>query len=203
MPDSPREHAHSSGQQQSSRNEELNTDIASAPTGQDTLAPSNNSRPPEVQVSREKVWIPRASTRTEPVARVRTKHACEACRKRRVKCDGGRPVCQGCAGTGIECVYSDHKRARDREEMKSLKSNVEKYEHLLRDLLHEVPASAAKRIKLNLTVRPLRCSNILAGSNVALHNFRGNSQRPLRKTSIRPYQFHRPRRLDRPRESTL
>ncbi|OKL58275.1 hypothetical protein UA08_06851 [Talaromyces atroroseus] len=151
MSDSPREDIHSPRQQQSAPNTELNAGTAGVPTRRETLTPSSSSRAPEAKASGEKVWIPRASTRIRPFTRIRTKHACEACRRRRIKCDGGRPVCQGCAATGTECVYSDHKRARDTQEMKSLKSTVDKYEHLLRDLLHEVPSSAAKRIKLNLT----------------------------------------------------
>lgn len=126
------------------------------PLRQETLTPTSGSRaaPEGSGSSREKVWIPRVSHRPGPLIRARTKHACEACRKRRIKCDGARPLCQGCSVAGVECSYADHKRVRDRQEMKSLKTTIGQYEHLLRDLLREVPADAAKRIKSTLTVRP-------------------------------------------------
>ncbi|EED12135.1 conserved hypothetical protein [Talaromyces stipitatus ATCC 10500] len=127
--------------------------VAGGPPRQDTLTPTSGPRaaPEDSGGNGKKVWIPRASHRAGPLMRARTKHACEACRRRRIKCDGARPVCQGCAAVGTQCSYADHKRVRDRQEMKSLKSTVDQYEHLLRDLLHEVPASAAKRIKSTLT----------------------------------------------------
>uniref|UniRef100_A0A093VB51 Putative transcriptional regulatory protein n=1 Tax=Talaromyces marneffei PM1 TaxID=1077442 RepID=A0A093VB51_TALMA len=91
--------------------------IASFLPGQKTLTPTSGPGATEVSGGAgEKVWIPRVSHRPGLLLRARTKHACEACRRRRIKCDGARP-----------------------------------YEHLLRDLLHEVPASAAKRIKTTLT----------------------------------------------------
>lgn len=123
---------------------------------QDALTPTSGSRaaPEESGSTAEKVWIPRVSHRSGPLIRARTKHACEACRRRRIKCDGARPVCQGCSAAGTQCSYADHKRVRDRQEMKSLKTTVDQYGHLLRDLLHEVPAGAAKRIKSTLKVRP-------------------------------------------------
>jgi hypothetical protein len=131
------------------------TTTAVVPLRQETLTPTSGSRaaPEGSGSSREKVWIPRVSHRSGPLIRARTKHACEACRKRRIKCDGARPLCQGCSVAGVECSYADHKRVRDRQEMKSLKTTIGQYEHLLRDLLREVPAGAAKRIQSTLTVR--------------------------------------------------
>lgn len=131
----------------------VNPSASTRPTSQNIITPLGTSTVPEIKGAGEKVRIPRAPTRAEAVTRVRTKHACEACRRRRIKCDGGRPVCQGCLATNTKCVYSDHKRVRDRQEMKQLRSTIDNYEHLLRDLLYEVPASTAKRIKLTLAVR--------------------------------------------------
>lgn len=131
---------------------------AGTPHSQQTQTPTSSSRAaPEGSGgdTGKKVWIPRMSQKPGPMNRLRTKHACEACRKRRIKCDGARPLCHGCASAGTECVYSDHKRVRDRQEMRFLKTTIDQYEHLLRDLLHEVPAGAAKRIQSNLKVRTL------------------------------------------------
>lgn len=38
-----------------------------------------------------------------PVSRQRPGSACEECRRRKVRCDRGRPQCQVCYETGIEC----------------------------------------------------------------------------------------------------
>jgi hypothetical protein len=165
MPDSSRESLQSiaesrglsSIEQSISDNTKNATTTAGAPLRQETLTPTSGSRaaPEGSGGAGEKVWIPRVSHRPGPLMRARTKHACEACRRRRIKCDGVRPVCSGCSVAGTDCLYADHKRVRDRQEMKSLKTTIDQYEHLLRDLLHEVPAGAAKRIKSTLTVRPL------------------------------------------------
>lgn len=133
------------------------TPTAFASRARETRTPTSGSRaaPEGSGGAGDKVWIPRMSHRPGPVNRARTKHACEACRRRRIKCDGLRPVCQGCAIAGTDCLYADHKRVRDRQELRSLKTTIDQYEHLLRDLLQEVPAGAAKRIQLTLSVRSL------------------------------------------------
>jgi hypothetical protein len=39
------------------------------------------------------------------ITRNRTSYSCQTCRKRKVKCDKGSPVCGGCLKTGDACVY--------------------------------------------------------------------------------------------------
>ncbi|PHH65074.1 hypothetical protein CDD81_3472 [Ophiocordyceps australis] len=36
--------------------------------------------------------------------------ACDACRRKRTKCSGTRPICAQCVAVGAECHYSDHDR---------------------------------------------------------------------------------------------
>ena len=110
---------------------------------------------PIAEGSKQKVCIPRAANRSGPLAHVRTKHACKECQRRRMKCDGAQPVCQRCSRAGVECSYADRKHVRDKQQMKSLSATIDKYEHTLRDLLGEVPAGAAKRIKSILMVSSL------------------------------------------------
>ncbi|KAH0286335.1 hypothetical protein KCU62_g6887, partial [Aureobasidium sp. EXF-3399] len=40
------------------------------------------------------------------VANTNTDHACDACRKRKTKCDGTRPTCQPCSIRDVVCVYA-------------------------------------------------------------------------------------------------
>lgn len=39
--------------------------------------------------------------------RKRISHACQACRQRKSRCDGARPVCQFCSQTGLVCQYNE------------------------------------------------------------------------------------------------
>lgn len=43
--------------------------------------------------------------------RKRTAHACEECRSRKSRCDGGRPCCDKCSEMGFICRYSQPKRS--------------------------------------------------------------------------------------------
>lgn len=44
-----------------------------------------------------------------PSRRLSSGSACEACRRRKTKCDGGQP-CAYCASNGIECVHRNTRR---------------------------------------------------------------------------------------------
>lgn len=39
--------------------------------------------------------------------RKRISHACQACRQRKSRCDGARPVCQLCSQVGLVCQYTE------------------------------------------------------------------------------------------------
>jgi hypothetical protein len=51
----------------------------------------------------------RASVQSE---RQRVSHACEPCRRRKSKCDGGQPICSRCKDHQLVCVYADGKREK-------------------------------------------------------------------------------------------
>ncbi|KAJ2779447.1 hypothetical protein H4R18_003998, partial [Coemansia javaensis] len=36
--------------------------------------------------------------------------ACTSCRLKKVRCDGGKPVCSACVRTGAECLYVPSRR---------------------------------------------------------------------------------------------
>lgn len=47
--------------------------------------------------------------------RKRTAHACEQCRHRKSRCNGGRPSCDGCKEMGFLCRYRQSKRASSQD----------------------------------------------------------------------------------------
>ncbi|KAG8863080.1 hypothetical protein FRB96_009260 [Tulasnella sp. 330] len=47
-----------------------------------------------------------------PTKRQRTNQACEKCRDRKAKCNGGRPTCARCALRGLVCEYAKQRRMR-------------------------------------------------------------------------------------------
>ena len=54
--------------------------------------------------------------------RKRTAHACEECRHRKSRCNGGRPSCDGCQEMGFVCRYRQSKRLNTRDYSSSSES---------------------------------------------------------------------------------
>lgn len=52
--------------------------------------------------------------------------ACEECRRRKSKCDRGRPVCGGCLESGTECAFVDDrpKRGPKKGQLRALRARV-------------------------------------------------------------------------------
>ncbi|KAL4994710.1 fungal-specific transcription factor domain-containing protein [Aspergillus recurvatus] len=94
-----------------------------------------------------KIAIPRATTVRTTSQRRRSARACEPCRQRKVKCDGGRPVCRKCREHGMDCSYIDIKRIRDQKQLGVLTEKVERYETLLKQLETESDPTTAKLIR--------------------------------------------------------
>lgn len=90
--------------------------LAPAPAIAPALAPALNqtaaeSSPLTAPRRRKKPPSHRRDTSSPTAPHTRGKsaqvfsHACESCRKRKVKCDGAVPACERCLKTSIECVY--------------------------------------------------------------------------------------------------
>ncbi|KAI9751894.1 MAG: hypothetical protein M4579_005851 [Chaenotheca gracillima] len=98
-------------------------------------------RPPE-PFQKPKVAIPRLRPESDAGSAAssirsdkhRVSHACESCRVRKVRCSGGRPVCDHCKEHEMVCVYGDGKRDRAKKELGSLHDKVDEYESFLRHL---------------------------------------------------------------------
>ncbi|RKP27258.1 hypothetical protein SYNPS1DRAFT_6844, partial [Syncephalis pseudoplumigaleata] len=59
--------------------------------------------------------------------RQRVSRACDACRRKKVRCDGVRPVCGNCSAFHFECTYLDAAKKRGPP-----KGYIEAIEHRLR-----------------------------------------------------------------------
>lgn len=100
--------------------------------------------------------VPIPAIPTEIRDRQRTSRACDACRARKMKCDGQLPKCSQCQSQDLEqCFYSDKKNVRERKELRSAKNTIENYEELLRDLSLVVDEDNAARIADALEVPAL------------------------------------------------
>lgn len=44
--------------------------------------------------------------------RLRTSVACETCRKKKLKCDAGKPSCSVCVRRGISCIYEQGRQSQ-------------------------------------------------------------------------------------------
>ncbi|KAL2812145.1 fungal-specific transcription factor domain-containing protein [Aspergillus granulosus] len=103
--------------------------------------------PPQDTIPTPKIAIPRATSAKPSSQRRRSARACEPCRQRKVKCDGGRPECWKCREHGLSCSYIDIKRVRDQKQLEILSRKVERYEKLLRQLEKKLNPSMAKQIR--------------------------------------------------------
>ncbi|KAJ5392480.1 hypothetical protein N7509_007970 [Penicillium cosmopolitanum] len=97
-----------------------------------------------------KVAIPRITGPNINRGRRRSARACEACRQRKIKCDGVKPTCGQCNYHNNQCSYEDVKRVREQKELQLLGHRVEHYEHLLRSLETEVEPHTARKIRKTL-----------------------------------------------------
>ncbi|KAJ5217052.1 fungal-specific transcription factor domain-containing protein [Penicillium chermesinum] len=95
-----------------------------------------------------KIAIPKlgVAARTD-YPKVRVGRACEACRGRKVKCSGERPVCSQCEANHIPCLYKDPKVARDRKALERLAKKTKQYESLLEEIEKSLKGSTGKRIR--------------------------------------------------------
>ncbi|KAI9259990.1 nuclear protein, partial [Helicostylum pulchrum] len=53
-----------------------------------------------------------SSTRDLDNKRKRLTQACELCRRKKIRCDGGKPTCGNCTRLNSECTYSTNSKKR-------------------------------------------------------------------------------------------
>jgi hypothetical protein len=106
-----------------------------------------------------RVPIPRLRKESHKPGGKRTARACNACRQRKWKCDGSRPICGQCEAQSLDsCVYSENKLLRERRELELAKEKIVFYEQFLQEISREVDASVSRRINdvLKVTFRATR-----------------------------------------------
>lgn len=85
-------------------------------TAQSTAQKTYQMPPPSTS-TQPKIAIPRLKTASHTdaslaVEKHRVSHACESCRRRKVKCTGEKPRCKHCTDFDLPCIYADGKRDR-------------------------------------------------------------------------------------------
>lgn len=121
--------------------------------------------------------------------------ACVACRKRKSKCDGNRPVCTCCTQKDTECVYElgpnekpSQAMKRKNEEMQGELSNLRQ----LYDFLRHQPEHEAIEILRHIRAKPLDTPSSLRIQelvDLVRHGGSSTQQAPYHPPS--PYQ-HQP-----------
>ena len=84
--------------------------VGSAPVMMEGIRTTSAGGSPDSSVgpirTQKPLAIPRGTVSGyERPERARTSHACEPCRDRKTKCDGERPSCRRCIGSGTTCYY--------------------------------------------------------------------------------------------------
>jgi len=76
------------------------------------------------------------ATESQPIKRKRLTQACDACRKKKVKCSGDKPSCNNCSRLGMTCTYlpSTRKRGPRVGLVESLEKRLQQMEKLLQPL---------------------------------------------------------------------
>ncbi|CAG8464013.1 119_t:CDS:2 [Diversispora eburnea] len=95
-----------------------------------------------------------------PTKRKRLTQACDACRKKKVKCSGDKPTCNNCLRLNIDCTYSPSTRKRGPRVglVESLEKRLQQMERLLQPLKEQglvdepddqTSIPTAKKLRLN------------------------------------------------------
>ncbi|RIA86805.1 fungal-specific transcription factor domain-containing protein [Glomus cerebriforme] len=104
---------------------------------------------------------PPSEAETPPIKRKRLTQACDACRKKKVKCSGEKPTCNNCTRLGTTCTYlpSTRKRGPRVGLVESLEKRLQQMEKLLQPLKEQglvddiddkqTPAYSVKKPRLN------------------------------------------------------
>jgi hypothetical protein len=84
----------------------------SSSKGQEPLGITSNAPPGKVAIPALKT--PLTADSSKSFKKGRTPHACDYCRKAKAGCTGEQP-CSRCRGAGVQCVYGDGKRDKEKK----------------------------------------------------------------------------------------
>jgi hypothetical protein len=157
-------------------------------------APMEEEPPPSVQQTRPLL--------TQKPKRTVTLGACVACRKRKSKCDGNRPVCTCCTQKETDCVYElgpnekpSQAMKRKNEEMQGELSNLRQ----LYDYLRLCPGEEAMEVLRRIRASPSDTSPLRRIQELADYVRHGASPTPTPSFLNRsPYRHDLGRKLTLP-----
>ncbi|KAG8359591.1 hypothetical protein FVEN_g2831 [Fusarium venenatum] len=108
-----------------------------------------------------------------PRKRLRTSHACDACRTRKTRCDGNNP-CTTCAAIGHDCTYGSEANSRSKNDL--ILESVLRVERTLHELRSTIPANIQLACQQHVINSPqINRTNSFSGSSPDL-NLRRQSQ---------------------------
>ncbi|CDS06862.1 hypothetical protein LRAMOSA09387 [Lichtheimia ramosa] len=101
-----------------------------------------------------------SDTGTSGQKRQRVSRACDLCRRKKIKCDGGTPICGNCQAFNLECSYKDmtKKRGPPKGYIEAVESRLHKLEAFLRDMAKNDTSDKCKEI-LNELNSPLETAS--------------------------------------------
>ncbi|KAK0730928.1 hypothetical protein B0H67DRAFT_563292 [Lasiosphaeris hirsuta] len=120
--------------------------------------------------------------------RLRTSHACDVCRARKIRCDGNAP-CAACSQVDCECTYGSEANSRGKTDL--ILEGVLRVE----EFLHEMNATLATAPYLDRS-RPPVISPVIGAASVGRGSFSGSSLADLHPSGTAgnlPPLTHRPR----------
>ncbi|KAK8864738.1 hypothetical protein IAR55_001994 [Kwoniella newhampshirensis] len=69
--------------------------------------------------------------------------ACDGCRRRKMRCDGGHPRCAACEDRDAACEYNDEDRRKtNMEHLQDMNARMDRFEHLIENLIQAIPGAA-------------------------------------------------------------
>jgi hypothetical protein len=96
------------------------SDTGSFAKGQEPLGITTHAPPGKVAIPALKT--PLTADSSKSFKKGRTPHACDYCRKAKAGCTGEQP-CSRCRGAGVQCVYGDGKRDKEKKSGHYLRVN--------------------------------------------------------------------------------
>ncbi|THZ10421.1 hypothetical protein D6C95_00574 [Aureobasidium pullulans] len=95
---------------------------------QETRTPSHSTSDSSTSISPVLAPRPNSGVVKSKPRRRQTKAACMACRRRKSKCDGGRPSCKICTDKAISCQYSVEEGVTQQQ---ATKEQLKSYKYVL------------------------------------------------------------------------
>ncbi|KAL9018251.1 MAG: hypothetical protein Q9185_004417 [Variospora sp. 1 TL-2023] len=97
------------------------------------------------------------SSPTTPAAGKTTQwfsHACESCKRKKVKCDGATPTCERCQKTNNECCYAGGVRDREKRLVENLAAKLNVWEDFMQRIKPRLEGEDRSEVNRLLTKAP-------------------------------------------------